>query len=65
MCDSRRPLAGGLFPAIFNFKLAVGESLNQPFEVTLPLDAVTGKQDLRLDFDLMADHATSSMSIAR
>jgi hypothetical protein len=42
-------------PRDFNFKLAAGESLNQPFEVTLPLDAVTGKQDLRLDFDLMAD----------
>ena len=36
-------------------KLAAGESLDQPFEVTLPLDAATGRQDFRIDFDIMAD----------
>ncbi len=37
------------------FKLAAGETLNQPFEVVLPLDAATGRQDIRFDFDIMAD----------
>ncbi len=37
------------------FKLAAGETLNQPFEVILPLDAATGRQDIRFDFDIMAD----------
>jgi alpha-galactosidase-like protein len=42
-------------PRDINFKLASGETLNQPFEVTLPLDAVTGRQDIRIEFDIMAD----------
>jgi len=42
-------------PRDFSFKLAAGETLNQPFEVTLPLDAVTGRQDMHVEFDLMAD----------
>jgi hypothetical protein len=42
-------------PREFNFKLAAGETLRQPVEWTLPLDAASGRQDLRLDFDLSAD----------
>ncbi len=42
-------------PADINFKLAAGETLNQPFDVILTLDAATGRQDVRFDFDIMAD----------
>ena len=38
-----------------SFKLASGETLNQPFDVVLPPDAATGRQDIRFDFDIMAD----------
>ena len=38
-----------------SFKLASGETLNEPFDVVLPLDAATGRQDIRFDFDIMAD----------
>src|SRR5262249_19876417 len=44
-----------LAPATFNFKLAAGETLNLPFDVLLTLDAATGRQDVRIDFDVMAD----------
>ncbi|HEV2973042.1 MAG TPA: hypothetical protein VGY55_23955 [Pirellulales bacterium] len=42
-------------PPEVGFKLASGETLNQPFDVVLPLDAATGRQDIRFDFDIMAD----------
>ncbi len=42
-------------PREFNFKLAAGETLRQPLEWTLPLDAASGKQDVRVDFDFTAD----------
>ena len=42
-------------PADASFKLASGETLNQPFDVILRIEAVTGRQDLRFDFDIMAD----------
>ena len=42
-------------PAEASFKLATGETLNQPFDVILRIEAVTGRQDLRFDFDIMAD----------
>jgi hypothetical protein len=42
-------------PAEATFKLAAGETLNQPFDVILRIEAVTGRQDLRFDFDIMAD----------
>ncbi len=38
-----------------NFKLASGETLEQPFQVQVPLDAATGKQEIRFEFDIMAD----------
>ncbi len=43
-------------PKEFSFKLAAGETLRQPLEWTLPLDAASGKQDVRVDFDFIADH---------
>ena len=42
-------------PREFSFKLAAGETLRQPLEWTLPLDAASGKQDVRVDFDFTAD----------
>lgn len=42
-------------PKEFSFKLAAGETLKQPLEWTLPLDAASGKQDVRVDFDFTAD----------
>ncbi|HEX3998162.1 MAG TPA: hypothetical protein VHX65_06405 [Pirellulales bacterium] len=42
-------------PREFTFKLAAGETLRQPLEWTLPLDAASGKQDVRVDFDFNAD----------
>ncbi len=42
-------------PRDINLKLAAGETLNQSFEVTLPPDAATGRQEVRIDFDIMAD----------
>jgi hypothetical protein len=33
----------------------VGETLRQPLEWTLPLDAASGQQDARIDFDFTAD----------
>ncbi len=42
-------------PTEMPFKLGAGETLNQPFEAILPPDAASGRQDLRFDFDIMAD----------
>jgi hypothetical protein len=42
-------------PAEMPFKLGAGETLNQPLEAILPPDAASGRQDLRFDFDIMAD----------
>ena len=42
-------------PAEVPFKLASGETLNQPFEAILPPDAASGRQNIRFDFDIMAD----------
>ena len=42
-------------PCEISFKLAAGETRSFPFEVTLPFDASTGRQDVRLDFDISVD----------
>ncbi|MEX2140045.1 MAG: hypothetical protein WD894_12340 [Pirellulales bacterium] len=42
-------------PKDIDFKTAPGETMYQQFEVALPQDATTGRQLLRLDFDLTAD----------
>jgi hypothetical protein len=42
-------------PKEISFKTAPGESMSQQFEIVLPPDATTGRQLLRLDFELMAD----------
>jgi hypothetical protein len=43
------------FPQTINFKLALGEELPKPFEVTLPFSASSGQQEIRLDFDINID----------
>jgi hypothetical protein len=42
-------------PKDITFKTAPGETMYQQFEVALPQDATTGRQSMRLDFDLTAD----------
>ena len=37
------------------FRLARGESVEQPFEVTLPYDTCCGRQEVRVDFELRAE----------
>ncbi len=44
-----------MMPKEIAFKLDAGEKASLPFEVLLPLDAATGKQEVRVDFDLIAD----------
>ncbi len=44
-------------PAEFRFRVAPGESFEQPFEIILPYHADTGAQPLRVDFDLQAGSA--------
>jgi hypothetical protein len=39
----------------FPIKLAAGETRTFPFELTIPIDANSGPQDLRVDFDITAD----------
>ena len=38
-----------------NFKLSLGEEFDKPFEITLPSHANSGRQDVRVDFDIMVD----------
>jgi hypothetical protein len=49
------PEAWRTTPREVNFKLAPGETLAQPFSVGLPFDAVSGRQKVRVDFDVNAD----------
>jgi hypothetical protein len=42
-------------PKDISFKTAPGETMSQQFEIALPPDATTGRQLMRLDFDLTAD----------
>jgi len=44
-----------VFPQKMIYKLAVNETLAKPFEVTLPFDANSGVQPIRLDFDVHVD----------
>ncbi len=39
-------------PSQITFRLAEGESMEQPFTVTLPFDATTGRHPVRIDFDI-------------
>ncbi|MHB1036934.1 MAG: hypothetical protein ACYC35_20120 [Pirellulales bacterium] len=41
-------------PPQFEFKLASGGETSQPVEFTLPFDATSGPQDVRLDFEVAA-----------
>jgi hypothetical protein len=38
------------------FHLSPAEELRQPFQVILPSDAAVGEHDIRIDFDIQADH---------
>lgn len=42
-------------PRVMNIKMAPGELAVEPFEVLLPFDASSGRQDIRIDFDVTAD----------
>lgn len=42
-------------PRISQFKLAAGERLEQLFDVRLPFDVTSGRQKLRLDFEVTID----------
>ncbi len=42
-------------PRDIDFKLSTGEKAEQPFTVALPLDASSGRQPIRIDFDVSAD----------
>ncbi len=42
-------------PRTIDFKLSIGEEAQQPFTVALPLDAASGRQPIRIDFEISAD----------
>ncbi len=42
-------------PRTIDFKLSMNEEAQQPFTVALPLDAASGRQPIRIDFDISAD----------
>lgn len=46
-----------VYPRAMEFKLAAGEEAQIPFSVTLPFDAESGRQAIRLDVELTADRA--------
>lgn len=43
------------YPRLVNFKMAAGEELQQPFTITLPFDATSGSQTVKVDIDVSAD----------
>jgi hypothetical protein len=43
------------YPRVFDFKLAAGEEVQQPLTITLPFDVSSGRQNVRLDFEINAD----------
>ena len=51
-------------PRMIDFKLSAGEEAVLPFSVTLPFDAASGRQPMRIEFDIGADRHTSSRCIA-
>lgn len=42
-------------PDWMHLNMAAGETLQKPFEITLPFDASTGRQDVRIDFEIEVD----------
>ena len=46
------PDGWGVEPSRVTFRLAEDEPIEQPFTITLPLDATTGRHPLRIDFDV-------------
>ena len=44
-------------PRQTRFRLSPGETFQQPFEITLPYDARSGRQDVHIDFEIRADRA--------
>jgi hypothetical protein len=49
------PQGWSIQPSRFEFKLAAGESLNQPLEIMLPYDASSASQDVQAEIEVMAD----------
>lgn len=49
------PEAWRVTPRDMTFKLAAGETMYQQFEITLQTNAATGRQRVRLDFDISSD----------
>ncbi len=43
------------YPRSINFKLAAGEEVRQPFTITLPFDATSGRQPVKIDVEVNAD----------
>ncbi len=50
------PSSWRVAPHLSQFKAAPGEWIQLPFEATLPINAGAGRQTVRFDFDLDADH---------
>lgn len=44
-------------PRIVEFQLAPGKTLDRPLEITLPIDAATGRNSIRIDNEIQADRA--------
>ncbi len=46
------PEGWNIQPSQITFRLAEGESMKQPFTITLPFDATTGRHPVRIDFEI-------------
>lgn len=44
-----------VYPNSFEFKLAPGEEQHQPLSITLPFDAVTGRQPVKFEFEVSGE----------
>lgn len=53
--DLVAPDVWSVTPQQVRFRLGAGETVQQPFEVTLPYDARSGRQPLRIDFEVQGD----------
>jgi len=51
------PDAWNLKPEAFQFKLAMGEDVELPMEIVLPFDASSGRQKVRIDFEMEAERS--------
>lgn len=49
------PESWKVVPRVLDFKMATGEDAAQPFGIALPYDASSGRQPVRIDFEVNAD----------